>query len=72
MKACRLTGFAEKGAPLIDGGSQGRRTDTVEADLFDAFVKDSQQRLLFLPLGQDFIVDEGGEHLGLDEAAQKG
>lgn len=71
MKAQRLTGLIEEGAPLVDGGAHARSAYVVEAGLLNASVKHAQQGLLFPPLGQDFIVDERGEHLGLDEATQE-
>lgn len=70
-KVSRLTRLLEAGAPLVDGGAQAGSADVVETGFLDASVEHAQQGLLFLPLGQDFIVDEGGEHLGLDEATQE-
>lgn len=71
MKAQWLTGLIEEGAPLVDGGAHAGSAYVVEAGLLNASVKHTQQGLLFFPLGQDFVVDECGEHLGLDEAAQE-
>lgn len=66
-----LTGLVEEGAPLVNGGAQAGSTHIKEAGLFNASIKHTKEGLLFLPLGQDFIVDESGEHLGLNEATQK-
>lgn len=59
------------GAALVTGRAQIGGSDVVETGLFDAGVEDAQQRLLVLPLRHDLVVDEGGEHLRLDEAGQE-
>lgn len=67
-----LTGFLEDRTPLVVGRPQAGRTDVVEARFVNAGVKHPEQRLLFFPLGHDFVVDERGEHLCLDEMGQEG
>lgn len=70
-RALLLTRLLEDGAPLVVGRSQARSSDIVEACFVNASVKDPQQRLLLLPLGHDFVVDEGGEHLCFNEVREE-
>lgn len=70
--SAELTRLLEDGAPLVAGGAQAGSADVEEAGLVDASVKDTQQRLLVLPLGHDLVVDEGRKHLRLDEVGEEG
>ena len=68
-----LTRFFDVGTPLVHGGAQGGRADVQHADLVHACVKHPQRVLLvFLVMAEDFAIDEGSEHLGLQEAGQEG
>lgn len=66
-----LTRLLQDGAPLVVGRAEAGDAHVEEAGLLDASVKDAQHGLLLLPLGHDLVVDEGGEHLRLDEVRQK-
>lgn len=68
-----LTRFLDVGALLVHGGAQGGRADVQHADLVHAVVEHPQRVLLvLLVVAEDLAVDEGGEHLGLQEARQEG
>lgn len=67
-----LTRLLEDGAPLVVGRSQAGGPDIVQARFVNAGIKDAKQRLLFFPLGHNFVVNECGKHLGLDEMGEEG
>ena len=68
-----LTRFFDVGAPLVHGGAQGGGADVQHADLVHAGVEHPQRVLLvLLVVAEDFAIDEGGKHLGLQEAGQEG
>lgn len=58
---------------LVHGGAQRRGADVQHTDLIHAGVKHPQCVLLLLVImTQDLTIDEGGEHLRLQEAGQEG
>lgn len=67
-----LTRLLEDGAPLVVGRSQAGGPDIVQARFVNAGIEDAKQRLLFFPLGHNFVVNEGGKHLSLDEMGEEG
>lgn len=68
-----LTCFLNVCALLVHGGAQRGRAHVQHADLVHAGVKHPQRVLLLLiVVAEDFTVDEGGEHLRLQEAGQEG
>lgn len=68
-----LTCFFDGCAFLVHGSAQSGCADIQHADLVHTGVK-HPQRVFFLlvVVTEDLAVDEGGKHLGLQEAGQEG